>query len=250
MFRLISDWRSVVASSLSFWMQIAGLLVLILPELWYAATGQDYNPVLAWWLGVLLLVAGVLGRIWRQGLPWWREWLRLIGVVVLVVLLALLATRGASAEPVSEIETLRVAVPFIAKEEGKRNEAYLDVVRVPTICYGSTRGVSLGMKMTDAECLQLLREEVAEYRRGLHAYFNLTTKYQRLTPERDAAYTSTAFNCGIRAIGRSTATRRLNAGDIRGGCKALTWWNKAGGRVLRGLVNRRERERALCLQGL
>jgi GH24 family phage-related lysozyme (muramidase) len=152
--------------------------------------------------------------------------------------------------PYSEAAALDVAVPFIAQEEGLRTKAYLDIVGVPTICYGSTRGVRLGMEKTRAECLELLRSEVAEYRHGLHRYIKPATRLYHLTPKRDAAYTSTAFNCGIQAIGKSTAVRRLNAGDIRGGCEALTWWNKAGGRVVRGLVARRTRERALCLEGV
>ncbi len=44
--------------------------------------------------------------------------------------------------------------------------------------------------------------------------------------------------------------RRLNAGDIRGACDALLAWNKAGGRVVQGLTNRRQDERRLCLEGL
>ena len=52
---------------------------------------------------------------------------------------------------------------------------------------------------------------------------------------------------GVRAAGRSTATRRLNAGDVTGACKAITWWNKAGGRVIRGLVNRRTEDQTMCL---
>jgi GH24 family phage-related lysozyme (muramidase) len=106
------------------------------------------------------------------------------------------------------------------------------------------------MVATDQQCLVLLRAEVAEFRSKLHRYFTSTTINARLPPTRDAAYTSTAFNCGVDGIGRSTATRRLNAGDITGGCEALTWWNKAGGRVIRGLFERRKRERALCMVGL
>jgi lysozyme len=78
--------------------------------------------------------------------------------------------------------------------------------------------------------------------------FSPVTIAARLPATRDAAYTSTAFNCGVGGIGKSTATRRLNAGDIAGGCQALTWFDKAGGRVLRGLFERRKREKALCLQ--
>ena len=248
--KLVDEWKRVLLISLSFWMQVAGLLVLIVPEVWYMMTGEDYNPFVAWWLGVLFLVAGLAGRLLQQTSSKLREWLRILGVVIIVALLALLFAGSVKAAPVSEQATLEVAVPFIAKEEGMRTVAYLDIVGVPTICFGSTSGVHLGMRMTEQQCLDLLRAEVAEYRLGLHEYFTPITLDRRLTPKRDAAYTSTAFNVGISGIGRSTATRRLNGGDIAGGCHALTWWNKAGGRVIRGLVARRTREEALCLAGL
>lgn len=247
---LVSNWRRVVAISLSFWMQVAGLLVLIWPELKFAWTGQDSDPVLFWWLGVLLLVAGILGRLYEQSTSKWREWARIGGVAVVIFLLAMLLATTVRAAPPTEDQTLAVAIPFIAQEEGEVLVAYLDAVGVPTIGSGSTRGVKLGMKITREESRALLRREVIEYREGLHRYFRPITINDRLTPSRDAAYTSLAFNAGIVAIGNSTATKRLNAGDIIGGCDALTWWNKAGQRVLRGLTLRRQREKALCMRGL
>jgi lysozyme len=49
-------------------------------------------------------------------------------------------------------------------------------------------------------------------------------------------------------------SRRALAGDLRGACDALLMWTKARGNgrlvVVRGLVNRRNAERALCLRGL
>ncbi len=145
---------------------------------------------------------------------------------------------------------LAVAIPLVAEWEGKRNHAYLDIVSVPTICFGHTKDVQIGDYMTDAQCEALLRAEMLEYRHGLHGYFTDETKRNRLTPERDAAYVSLAYNAGIRGAGKSTATRRLNAGNIAGGCSALTWWNKAGGRVVRGLVRRRAAEYQLCMIGV
>lgn len=145
---------------------------------------------------------------------------------------------------------LSVALPLIAQWEGKRNEAYLDIVGVPTICYGSTRGVELGDYKSDQECLDLLKDEVLEYREGLHKYFTRETKKERLPPKRDAAFVSLAYNVGISGAGNSTATRRLNKGNIKGACTALTWWNRAGGRVVRGLVNRRTQEYELCMEGV
>ena len=58
------------------------------------------------------------------------------------------------------------------------------------------------------------------------------------------------YNIGVGAFCRSTARRRLNAGNVRGACDAATWFNKAGGRKIPGLVNRRTAEHKLCLEGL
>lgn len=178
-----------------------------------------------------------------------------IGLIVLVT--ALLASQGMAQS--SERATMRVLTPLVVQWEGEHrcaddpamHCAYLDIVGVPTLCYGETKGVNLGQRATDAECRAKLEQRLTgDFRAGLHGYFSETTRTKRLTPERDAAYVSLAYNVGIRGAGRSTATRRLNAGDVAGGCKALTWWNKAGGRVVRGLVNRRAHEYRLCMKGL
>jgi len=49
-------------------------------------------------------------------------------------------------------------------------------------------------------------------------------------------------------VKRSTALRRFNSGDIEGAAEALQWFNKAGGRVLTGLVRRRAAEADLMLE--
>lgn len=252
--RLVPDVRRVVLLSLSFWMQVFGLAVLILPELWYGWTGQDYDPNVAWWLAVGLLLAGIIGRVFQQGISPWKEWLRIAAVAAIVFALALLLAWPSSAAtlpdgPATEAQTLAIAVPFIAKEEGKRNHAYRDAVGKWTICSGSTRGVHANMMLTDEQCLDLLKVEVAEHRTALHRYFTLETINVRLPATRDAAYTSLAYNVGPAGAGKSTATRRLNAGDIAGGCQALTWFDRAGRRILRGLFERRKREKALCMVG-
>lgn len=247
---IVDNWRGIVSHSGSWWTLIAGLISLAIPETVYELFGIDTNPFFWGFLGVFLYFAGIVGRLLKQGKSPAVERARVALVIAVAILAAFLLSGRAIAGPVSEAETLKVAVPFIAAEEGERTTAYLDIVGVPTICFGSTRGVRIGMTKTHEECLALLSDEVAEFREKLHTFFTSTTINTRLTPHRDAAYTSTAFNCGIAAIGNSTATRRLNAGNIAGGCEALTWWNSAGGRVVRGLVGRRARERSLCMTGL
>jgi lysozyme len=224
--KLVPNARRIALHSHSMWAGYLGLLCLVLPEALFWLFGRDTNPRMWWCLGVALVAYGLLGRVKDQGID--RSTLRSSSIAAFLAL----------------------ALPLISGWEGMRNDAYLDLVGVPTICYGHTKGVRLGDHMTDAQCKTLLRSEVLEYREGLHGYFSAAIKAQRLPAARDAAYVSLAYNVGIRGAGRSTATRRLNAGDVAGGCQALTWWNKAGGRVVRGLVRRRADEYRHCMMGV
>jgi lysozyme len=61
---------------------------------------------------------------------------------------------------------------------------------------------------------------------------------------------SLAYNIGTGAYCRSSVDRQFDAGNWRAGCDAMLKWNKAGGREIRGLTQRRQRERAICLRGL
>ena len=124
--------------------------------------------------------------------------------------------------------------------------AYLDAVKVPTACDGITRGVRMGQTYTPAQCTVLLERELIEM--ATHVVACVPALYGR--PNQAAAAVSLAYNIGWPRFCKSTVARRFNAGQWAAGCDALTMWNKAGGKVLRGLVLRRERERALCRAGL
>ncbi|QQA43966.1 lysozyme [Pelagovum pacificum] len=260
--RFVPNSRTIIARAHSMWAFYLGLLFIWLPEIIYLAAGIDTNPRVWFILGTVAILYGIVGRLLDQSIdrskvesPAW-----IAGLAVLVVGAVLWSDiRTPAPEPrleplpvsqTAESATMGVAVPLVARWEGLRTEAYLDPVGVPTICYGHTSGVRLGDRMSESQCQALLDTELRDYRASLHHYFTPQTISGRLTPYRDAAYTSFAYNVGTAGAGGSTATRRLNAGDIAGGCEALTWWNKAGGRVMRGLVNRRAEERDLCLRGL
>lgn len=268
--RLIPNAGAVARRAFSMWCNYLGILCLILPELIYAVAEIDTNPRIWFWAGLGLIVAGIIGRITDQGIDHPKDARffssAAVALVAMASIQALLGYEGqdvadpATTEPTANYssnyslaEFDAVAVPLIAKWEGLRTTAYLDTIASPpvwTVCYGETKGVKQGDSYTEAQCNAMLAREVREYRAGLHAYFTPETRAQRLTAHRDAAYTSLAYNVGVAGAGKSTAARRLNAGDIRGGCEAIGWWNKAGQRVVRGLVNRRADEVALCLRGL
>ena len=137
-----------------------------------------------------------------------------------------------------------LAVGIIAPWEGKKNDPYRDIVGVFTVCYGETR-VPM-RRYTDEECKEMLIKAVSEFQSGVLAC--TPNLYNR--PHQLAAATSLSYNIGTSAYCRSTVARRFNAGDFRGACEGFIAWRYAGGKEVRGLVNRRKDETRLCLTGL
>jgi lysozyme len=126
--------------------------------------------------------------------------------------------------------------------------AYLDAVGIPTACDGITKGVRMGQTYSEAECGALLEHELAEHAEGVMRCTPALARHGR--DNQRAAAVLLAYNIGVSGWCRSTAARRFSAAQWRQGCDAFLMWDKAGGRVLRGLSLRRQRERALCLKGL
>ncbi len=266
--KLIANWKTVALRAHSMWAFYASLFCLLLPEIIFFLWRIDTNPRIWWMIGVALLIYGILGRIWDQGIdrtkmqsPW------IIGVLALGLVAVLAFEHGgtlskASLEPdqeqthsissaqSSDAAFLEVAVPFVGRWEGLRLNAYLDIVGVPTVCYGETKGVQFGDSYTKAECDAMLAREILSYRDRLRSAFARDTIVNRLPIPRDVAFTSLAYNVGVSGTANSTAVRRLNEANVTGACTALGWWNKAGGRVVRGLINRRSEETTLCMQGV
>lgn len=144
---------------------------------------------------------------------------------------------------------LAAAVPVVSDFEGRSLEAYRDIVGVATICDGVTIGVQMGDVATDKECDTLLAREFKAHAVGLAACVDDTVE-QKIPRDMGVALVSWTYNVGVGAACRSTLVRKLNAGDLVGACNELPRWNRAGGRVVRGLTNRRAAEQAMCLGAL
>lgn len=140
--------------------------------------------------------------------------------------------------------TAALLVPFVADWEGKSNDPYRDLVGVWTVCYGETRVPMY--RYSDAECEAMLANGLADFAAPVLA----RNPELRGRPHQLAAATSLAYNIGAGAYTRSSVARHFSARRWREGCDAILRWNRAGGRVVRGLVRRREAERAMCLKGL
>lgn len=140
-----------------------------------------------------------------------------------------------------------LAVGLVGAWEGLRTTAYRDVVGIPTVCFGETRGVKMGDKYTVDECKAMLGDALAEFETGMR---RCLTNPDKIPDKPYVAFLSLSYNIGTGAFCKSTVARKANAGDLRGACDAILAWNKAGGRVIQGLVNRRKDERKLCLEGV
>lgn len=138
-----------------------------------------------------------------------------------------------------------LAVAVVGGFEGLRQTAYRDVVDVPTLCYGETRGVKMGMMATKAQCDDMLMRGLQDFERGV-----LSCTTASLPDTRLVAVVSLAYNIGVGAYCKSSVVRLLNAGRPKAACDAMLKWNKAGGITLPGLTRRRQAERELCLRGL
>lgn len=148
-----------------------------------------------------------------------------------------------------------VATVLATPWEGRELKAYRDIVGVWTICDGETKGVRPGMTATSEQCDRMLYERLEkdfhQPLRGCIIGFDEKPLSWR------ASALSLAYNVGVGAVCKSTAARLAREGRIRESCEAMTAFNRAGGRVITGLVNRREMgdatrigEAELCVSGL
>jgi lysozyme len=130
--------------------------------------------------------------------------------------------------------------------EGFRNKPYRCAAGLFTVGYGHLIGDGLNLPdswnrtFTVEECDALLASDVRKFERGVDRYINV-----QLTQNQFDAVVVFAFNLGLGTVQRSTLRAKLNRGDIPGALESWAKYNKAAGKVLRGLVLRRQAEIAL-----
>lgn len=140
------------------------------------------------------------------------------------------------------------AAAFVTPWEGVYTQPYDDIVGVRTVCIGETENVQ-ERKYSVAECKALLAQKLPRYYGEIAQCWGQDVE-DRLTDNMRVAFVSGAYNFGSGAFCKSSMVRFLKAGDFKAACRALRLYNRAGGRVVRGLDNRRKAEEKLCLEGL
>ncbi len=130
----------------------------------------------------------------------------------------------------------------ITQWEGYTDHAIIPIPGdVPTIGFGTTGGVRLGDRTTPPKALARALNDVSQFEGALKECVAVPLHQHEYD-----AFVSLAYNIGPDAFCNSTLVRLLNAGDYAAACAQISRWNRAGGRVVQGLVNRRAAERAKC----
>ena len=148
----------------------------------------------------------------------------------------------------AHMKTSQNGVNKIKSREGLVLHAYPDPATggAPwTIGVGHTgQEVYPGMVITADEADEILRRDLARFERGVSDAVKVP-----LTQSQFDALVSFAFNVGLANFRSSTLLKKLNAGDKIGAADQFLRWDRAAGKRMQGLANRRASERALFLTG-
>jgi len=151
------------------------------------------------------------------------------------------------------------AVVLVASFEGVVVKPYQDKLayNILTVCAGETRNVDPNKIYTLTECKALLEKGLLEFDAELSKCIKVP-----MSDKTHQAIVSWAWNVGTGGACTSSVVYRLNRGDYKGACERIAHkeivngkcqgygcgW--AGGKQVKGLQTRRQKERDLCLAGI
>ena len=137
---------------------------------------------------------------------------------------------------------------LLAELEGVVLNPYKDSVGIPTIGIGSTYyedGTKVTMKdkaITKERAIQLAKNVVKSFEARVNKSIIVP-----MTQNQFDAMVLLCYNIGESGFARSSVVRNFNAGNLQKAADSFLLWNKAGGKVSKGLTNRRQKERNLFL---
>jgi len=110
-----------------------------------------------------------------------------------------------------------------------------------TIGYGSTGpDIKMGTLWTKKQADERFARDLIKFEDGVSKAVTVPLKQNQFD-----ALVSFAYNIGLGAFRSSTLLKMLNKGDYEGAALQFKRWTKNNGRVMQGLVNRRESERKM-----
>ncbi len=140
-------------------------------------------------------------------------------------------------------------IELLKSFEGCKLTAYRCPANVWTIGYGITTGAISGFKVvkgltiTEEKAEELLMVALQKYEAAVDKHVKV-----KLNANQRSALASFCYNIGVSGFARSSAVRVLNQDDYDAVPAKMALWNKAKGKVLRGLVRRRKAEGELFMR--
>jgi lysozyme len=140
---------------------------------------------------------------------------------------------------------LEILINLIKESEGCKLKAYEDCVGVWTIGWGYTGSdIKKGLVWTQEkadECLLVTAMKV------INEALSASPVLKTSTVQRQAAIADFIYNLGIGNYKASTLKKYVDKENWASAYTEIKKWNKAGGKVLKGLIIRREKEASLLL---
>ena len=134
-------------------------------------------------------------------------------------------------------------IDLIKEFEGCKLQAYKCPANVWTIGYGHTGAeVHEGLKITQQEADRLLKNDLIIHCNNVEKLVTVPINQNQFD-----ALVSFEYNIGYNAFKTSTLLKLLNQKKYKEAAEQFSRWKYAGGKVLAGLVRRREKEKALFL---
>ena len=129
----------------------------------------------------------------------------------------------------------------VAMHEGYSDTAYRDTAGIATVGFGQADGVKMGDRTDPVRALKTLEDSLDAHAKGMVQCIHVPVSQGEYD-----AYLDFTYNVGVSAFCHSTLNKKLNSSDYVGACLELLKWDQAGGKVLPGLVKRRQEEYLQC----
>ena len=131
-------------------------------------------------------------------------------------------------------------IDLIKHFEGCELESYRCSANVLTIGYGTTKNVVEGMKISQHQAEELLAKDLEEFEEYVEDLIDVPLEQNQFD-----ALVAWTYNLGPTNLKTSTLRKVLNKGAYDDVAEQIKRWNKANGKVLKGLVRRRNAEAEL-----
>jgi len=143
------------------------------------------------------------------------------------------------------MSALEILIKLIKDSEGCKLKAYKCPAGIWTIGYGQTKGIKEGMVWTQNQADEDLVKTALEVLNRAIKYSPILTT---VNMEKQAAIADFIYNLGVGNYATSTLKKKVDVGDWVSAASEIKRWDKAAGKVLKGLTVRRAKEAALLLE--